>query len=79
MSTESLAEPESLILDAIEAAEAIPDPLAGIVEQTATNPGAPFMPIALGRWRAACAGRRPSCARSASTSASSAEVGRGHG
>ena len=33
--------------------------------------------IALGRWRAGCAGRRPSCARSASRSASSARAGRG--
>ena len=36
-------------------------------------------PIALGRWRAGCAGRRPSCARSASRSASSARAGRGPG
>ena len=36
-------------------------------------------PIALGRWRAGCAGRRHSCARSASTSASSAKAGRGRG
>ncbi|HRD87317.1 MAG TPA: hypothetical protein PK752_03515 [Accumulibacter sp.] len=42
MSTEAKLEPASLILDAIEAAEAIPDPLAGLVEQTATDPGAPF-------------------------------------
>lgn len=42
MSAENILEPESLILDAIEAAEAIPDPLTGLVEQTATNPGAPF-------------------------------------
>ena len=34
-------------------------------------------PIARGRWRVACAGRRPSCARSASTLASSARAGRG--
>ena len=33
--------------------------------------------IARGRWRAGCAGRRPSCARSASRSASSARAGRG--
>ena len=32
-------------------------------------------PIALGRWRAGCAGRRPSCARSASRSASSGRAG----
>lgn len=47
MSTESLPEPANPILDAIEAAEAIPDPLAGLVEQTATDPGAPFRPEAL--------------------------------
>ena len=47
MSNESLPEPANPILDAIEAAEAIPDPLAGLVEQTATDPGAPFMPEAL--------------------------------
>lgn len=47
MSADNILEPESLILDAIEAAEAVPDPLAGLVEQTATDPGAPFMPEAL--------------------------------
>lgn len=47
MSADTIFEPESLILDAIEAAEAIPDPLAGLVEQTAADPGAPFMPEAL--------------------------------
>ena len=36
-------------------------------------------PIARGRWRGGCAGRRPSCARSASRSASSARDGRGPG
>ncbi len=48
MSADNILETESLILDAIEAAEAVPDPLAGLVEQTATDPGAPFMPEALG-------------------------------
>ncbi len=47
MSTDFMSEPPNLILDAIEAAEAIPDPLAGLVELTATDPGAPFMPEAL--------------------------------
>ncbi len=47
MSTDAKLEVENLILDAIEAAEAIPDPLAGLAEQTATNPGAPFKPEAL--------------------------------
>ncbi len=47
MSTDAKLEVENLILDAIEAAEAIPDPLAGLAEQTATNPGAPFKAEAL--------------------------------
>ena len=32
---------EKLIADAIDAAEDLPDPLAGLVEKTATDPGAP--------------------------------------
>ena len=48
MSAEDTIPAENLILDAIEAAEAIPDPLAGLVELTATDPGAPFKPEALG-------------------------------
>jgi hypothetical protein len=36
------SEPENLIAVAIEAAEDIRDPLEGIVEKTATDPGAPF-------------------------------------
>lgn len=47
MSNDVKLEPANLILDAIEAAEAIPDPLAGLVEKTATDPGAPFMQEAL--------------------------------
>lgn len=47
MNPEATHEPENLILDAIEAAEAISDPLAGLAEQTATDPGAPFKPQAL--------------------------------
>lgn len=47
MSTDTAPEPESLIRDAIEAAEAVPDPLAMLVEQTAIDPGAPFTPEAL--------------------------------
>jgi hypothetical protein len=35
------------ILDAIEEAEAVPDPLADLVERTENDPGAPFMPDAL--------------------------------
>lgn len=47
MTIDATHEPENLILDAVEAAEAIPDPLARLVEQTATDAGAPFMPEAL--------------------------------
>jgi hypothetical protein len=36
------SEPENLIAVAIEAAEDIRDPLEGIVEKTAADPGAPF-------------------------------------
>jgi hypothetical protein len=35
-------EPENLIVAAIDAAEDIRDSLEGLVERTATNPGAPF-------------------------------------
>jgi hypothetical protein len=42
-------ESESLIAVAIEAAEDIRDPLDGIVEKTATDPGVPFAPDALER------------------------------
>lgn len=37
MSADTILEPANLILDAIEAAEAIPDPLAGLVERTAVD------------------------------------------
>ncbi len=42
-------EPENLIVAAIEAAEDIHDPLEGLVEKTATDPGAPFAPDTLVR------------------------------
>jgi hypothetical protein len=48
-STDHLNEPKNLVAAAIEAAEEIRDPLDGIVEKTATNPGAPFAPDALER------------------------------
>jgi hypothetical protein len=38
---------EDLIRSCIETAEAVPDPLAGLVDQTATDPGAPFRPETL--------------------------------
>jgi hypothetical protein len=39
--------PENLIAAAIDAAEEVRDPLAELVEKTATDPGAPFAPDAL--------------------------------
>ena len=42
-------EPEDLIAAAIDAAEEIRDPLEGLVEKTATDPGAPFTPEVLER------------------------------
>ena len=40
---------DNLIADAINAAEDIRDPLDGLVEKTAANPGSPFEPEVLGR------------------------------
>jgi hypothetical protein len=45
--TEHPNEAENLIADAIDAAEDICDPLEGLVERTATDPGAPFVPEVL--------------------------------
>ncbi len=42
-------ETENLIAAAIDAAEDICDPLDGLVEKAAVDPGAPFMPEALER------------------------------
>jgi hypothetical protein len=42
-------EPENLVAAAIDEAEDIRDPLEGLVEGTATDPGAPFAPDALQR------------------------------
>jgi hypothetical protein len=47
MNSEAIVEPDQLIADAIDDAEEIPDPLAGLAEKTAADPGAPFMPEAL--------------------------------
>ncbi|MFG1290318.1 hypothetical protein [Xanthobacter versatilis] len=47
MSADATLEPEGLIFHAIEAAEGVPDPLAGLIEQTQNDPGAPFMPETL--------------------------------
>ncbi len=48
-STDNPGEPENLIAAAIDAAEDIRDPLDGLVEKTAADPGAPFTPDALER------------------------------
>ena len=40
---------ENAIADAIDSAEEIRDPLDGLVERTAINPGAPFVPDTLAR------------------------------
>jgi hypothetical protein len=48
-STDDPTDPEDLIAIAIEKAEDIRDPLEGIVEKTATDPGAPFAPDAVER------------------------------
>ncbi|UEM16570.1 hypothetical protein J4G43_021560 [Bradyrhizobium barranii subsp. barranii] len=47
MSADATVEPDQLIADAIGSAEEMPDPLAGLAEKTAADPGAPFMPEAL--------------------------------
>jgi hypothetical protein len=47
MNTDATVEPDQLIADAIDGAEEMPDPLAGLAEKTAADPGAPFMPEAL--------------------------------
>ena len=49
MSTDIPGESENLIAAAIDAAEDILDPLEGLVERTATDPGAPFRPDVLER------------------------------
>ena len=40
---------EAQIAAAIYAAEEVPDPLDGLVEKVAADPGAPFAPEVLGR------------------------------
>ena len=47
MNPDAIVEPDNLIADAIDAAEDMPDPLDGLAEKTAADPGAPFMPEAL--------------------------------
>jgi len=47
MNSDAIIERKKLIADAIDGAEDMPDPLAGLAEKTAADPGAPFMPEAL--------------------------------
>ncbi len=47
--TDELSENENLIAGIIDTAEEIRDPLDGLVERTATDPGAPFVPEVLKR------------------------------
>jgi len=47
MIANAIVEPETLIADAIDGAEEMPDPLAGLAEKTGDDPGAPFMPATL--------------------------------
>src|ERR1035441_3979003 len=49
MSIDTPIEPDNLIAAAIDAAEDIRDPLDGLVEKTATDPGTPFASDALER------------------------------
>jgi hypothetical protein len=49
MTDEHMDEPEDLIAATIDTAEDIPDPLDGLVEKAATDPGAPFAPDVLER------------------------------
>lgn len=49
MSIDIPGEPENLIAAAIDGAEKICDPLEGLAERTATDPGAPFVPDTLVR------------------------------
>ena len=47
MNPDAILEADHLVVDAIDDAEEIRDPLAGLTEKTAADPGAPFMPEAL--------------------------------
>jgi hypothetical protein len=47
--TDNPVEPENLIAAIVDAAEDIRDPLDGLVEKSADDPGAPFVPDALER------------------------------
>ena len=47
MTGHDFVNPTNPITDAIDAAEVIADPLEGLAERTAADPGAPFMPDSL--------------------------------
>ena len=47
MNADATVEPDQLVADAIDGAEEMPDPLAGLAEKAAADPGAPFTPEAL--------------------------------
>ena len=49
MTTDNPIEPDSLIAATIDAAEELRDPLDGLVERAAIDPGAPFAPDVLER------------------------------
>ena len=59
MTTDNPIEPESLIADAIDAAEELRDPLDGLVERATIDPGAPFAPEVLERLAALKKDDRP--------------------
>jgi hypothetical protein len=44
LNSDTIIEREKLIANAIDAAEDMPNPLAGLAEKTTADPGAPFMP-----------------------------------
>jgi hypothetical protein len=47
MNTDATVEPDQLIAGAIDGAEEMPDPLAGLAEKSVADAGTPFMPEAL--------------------------------
>jgi hypothetical protein len=47
MNSDAILEANHLIADAIDGAEEVSDPLSGLAEKAADDPGAPFMPEAL--------------------------------
>lgn len=47
MNLDDTIEPEDLVAAAIDGAEDVRDPLEGLIDRTATDPGAPFAPNTL--------------------------------